>query len=916
MQTKLTQNQHQQEKGKKNEELTDCTIANIDLKTSAPRLNSYGFYESCVLDKSQDYFLLSKVTKPFEFKYTDDTDLVDFILKPPSLLYGVCAQAGCSKDSIRGLFGNIFDQKPETTKKLGRLRVVDLPDYLNRQRRQDSVAITYMAAVFLVFWFVAIGSQTYRVLRKKWRRKYYTDSAGTLSIEEIEVKVSKKLKNSFWRHFDLKTNFKKLITPRKQTDPLTQTFTLARSIGMLLVVLGHEFSERIELSDEYASSPKEALNFVRNNWGSTMAQMGFYAVSLFYIIGGFVSIISSQVFYEKAKKAGRSCCAIYFYMILKRYARFAPLLFLVVMYYSHILKYFGNNPTTALLNQKTRVNCPAWVVANELLLLFPSPGCATWVWYLQCDFNMYMILALIVLTTKSQKSRIIFISVVMIVSFVASAVVMVVIYRLFGILSNDLLYIQAFYRIRIYMFGALVGFHITNMMARSRRRTTMNGKVGEVAGIPVGLAAVGENYKKAEEGWEVSLREQHREVGERMGRKTDMTNDRRNIRGNFFRLSSLRGRFTYNENLEKFEDWLVLRAENPIPELFTESSRKSKGMERIWITEDVLGLVGGNGEEEKSNGGGSGKEMAKKEGSGNKFVAEAYMLTEDVEEGGDEELGLVAGGDDAGIEGEVEGEQGGSGSQDKAHKLVHGPEDQEPETGEEQVGEASSGSKKQVKSPSSNTLEHSGITPPTPEPKKSQKPEKSPKHKKKKRKLSPAKKQRQDLIVLSACVLILISMFIWYHIAFQAPHIEPTSPVLIEVAFYLFSAFLINVSFLGAIFKLVTWSKKLLNYFVNSRLVHGMANLSFSIYMSHFCVIFSNSSLQSRQYSFFFYDALGFFLTDMFYTIWVSFVLALFVEMPFSNLWKYYVDAWFLKIDYSKEADKGDDGEKAEKGKG
>ena len=728
----------------------ECTLEDINNQLTANRVNSFGFYESCVLNNTLNYYFLAKYLETDDLK---DVDPAEFIA-PPFNMLGLCTTIACSRASLSSLYDTIFDQIPPLKgRKLGPVNITQMPEFLENNQKLDYTVVIFWSVMAILAWFAILSTLVNYRLRRRYFRLYKEKFGQIASQKNIMIKVNSKLKTLPWRHFDLKENFKKLVSPPRFKDGVSQTFTVARAFAMLLVILGHEALIRLQLSDRYTSDFKAMTKFFQASVGVGFAQMGFYSVSMFFFIGGFVSIMSSDNFYEKAKKAKRGCCSCYLYMVLRRYVRMAPILFVIELYAGRALRDIGSSPSTLIFFRRSKEECTTWKLLAELTLLIPTQGCGGWVWYIQCDFHMFIILMLVVLLTKTAKAKTIFMSILIALSFISSGTAMYLAYASFEVLTEGIVYNFAFYRLRIYLTGALIGYFLNR---------------------------------------KVSLKKKEREDEERR-----------------------EARMTHQEKWTKIREWLA-SSDGPDEEEAAPGSSEPK------YTTD-----------------GDDNSLKRKKTT-NLFVAKTHMLTDQATERNLDALS-------------------------------------KPFT-TDQISTSKKNRRRTSKRRSSLIIPNSNI--------------------------SKRRERNIDLIVLSVCFFVLILMFVWYNSGFQAPHFTPRSPVAVEIGFYLFGSFLIVLSFLGVLYKVITWSEAIKRSLRRSPVVNLLSNLSFCIYMSHFCVILTSSNLLKNQYSLYFYDILGFFFTDTFYTIIASLFLALFVELPFGSLWRTYVDGWFLRVGKPKIEEK------------
>ena len=160
----------------------------------------------------------------------------------------------------------------------------------------------------------------------------------------------------------------------------------------------------------------------------------------------------------------------------------------------------------------------------------------------------------------------------------------------------------------------------------------------------------------------------------------------------------------------------------------------------------------------------------------------------------------------------------------------------------------------------------------------------------------PSSRNRiSDILLIMGCFFILLLTFLWYNSYFQKPHFKPTSPAWLEITFYELSTFLLLLPLLKIIYKIVTWSPRVLKAARYSTTVNTLSNLSFAIYMVHGAVIETKLLNFTKQYSFYFFEIVGHLMGDLVYVILFSFMAALLIELPCSSLWRAYSDSWFFQ---------------------
>ena len=683
----------------------NCQLGDINTKLTASRPNDLGFYHSCISNTSQSYFLLSRA-KPNPLQNISDLDPRDLFELQELLSLGVCAESSCSQESIGRLYGDFFEILPEKQRDYENLTTTDL----NAYNKEFRVAAVDPLVVFAVLAFGILVIMSICSTCKNWAKKSPKTKKKGPKDSKKPLKDKKRQPPSLYDIFDLTKNTKSVISPPTRRDPITQVFTISRALAMPMVVIGHEITERIHQADPFVSHPVKTVEYLRTSQGVGVIQMALYAVSIFFFMGGFVTVIAGQSFIRKAKAAGRGNWAIYLYMVVRRWARVFPVLFLTEVFVWKAGKHLSGSPTAFLNILVNDEKCQFGNVFNEMTLLMPSEGCANWVWYLQCDFNCFLILVW-GLFGGSYKKKFRFVLGWVVFSFVSSAAAMYGGWRFIGMLSNDLIYVFFFYRFRVHGAGALLALWLTRN--RDRRGSSSKGKDDL-------------DKKKVEQ---KGLDQEKKDGGkEREGENV-------------------------KEEIREFE----------------AKDRKKKDQDP-------------NGDTDQS----------------------------------------------------LEGDQNREG---------------------ERRGRA--------------------------------------------RERIPLRRRSNKIgpygpLSLAAGLLTLTITTIVYNIGFQTPHLKVLAPIPLEISFFLFSAFIIILGFFATIYGILNLNKHLNAVLINSPIINGLANISFSGYLIHACVIFATKSLTPRHYGYSIYDILGFFSMDFVYTVVIAFVLTVVVEVPLNAVWKKYVDGRFL----------------------
>ena len=381
----------------------ECTEADIFKSISPEKMNDFGFYETCISQQSAEYYLG-----------------LDPRITPglPIHFFALCAKiSNCSEESVRRLFDRLFDQFEQEN---GYLRDESNPIQIYRHSdgHQDpfrffsSISFYYLLAVILIALLAILSTTMIKGLKARIVEE--EGEVGLNNDETAQKRREKQLKKSFWSHFDMVANTKKITSPPKFKDPISQTFTIGRPIAMFLVMMVHEMT----IKQRLLTDPKNWQIEQKTHPGMAFVFMCCYAVSLFFFMGGYVSIIACDAFYKKAKKINRNFILTYFYLSVRRYMRFAPVMVMVELYMMVVVPEFGGSPYTLIYNQTRSLFCHPSLFFHQMLGLH---HCSEWIWYLFCDFTLYLVMVFVVMLAKTPIQRNLLMVALVVFSFICSS---------------------------------------------------------------------------------------------------------------------------------------------------------------------------------------------------------------------------------------------------------------------------------------------------------------------------------------------------------------------------------------------------------------------------------------------------------------------------------------------------------------
>ena len=453
--------------------MKNCTFQDFEIGLTAQKVNGFGLYHSCVSDKSRRYFMLTRLLEGGGIG--DNCRVLNF--------FGVCSKdPNFSEESIRSIFDGVFDQLVNadgSAPKLAPMKIYKFPDYLEgRITPFSSFSFYFLLVLALILLFAVFSTTMVKGLRVRlWEQAEDDLYEERLDRKEEASKIEKVVKKSVWSHFDLVSNLRKITSPPKFADPISQTFTIARPLSSILIIFFHEITFKRDLSNLYGHNYEDWTNFENTSKIATLAQMGQYAVRIFFFMGGYVSIIASESFYKKAKKANRNPILTYFYMILRRYFRFAPTVLLLMLYMIKVVTDLGTSPFTSVDKQRSGDLNELKHVLWYMFFFIRKLIVPAWAWYIRADLDLYMVMVLVVMLTKTPWKRNCLIVGLVILGMISYALMIYSTYKDSGVINTDH-YGWFFPSLMLYFSGALLCYNLK--LSQGEKEKGVEGGVEEL----------------------------------------------------------------------------------------------------------------------------------------------------------------------------------------------------------------------------------------------------------------------------------------------------------------------------------------------------------------------------------------------------------------------------------------------------
>lgn len=150
----------------------------------------------------------------------------------------------------------------------------------------------------------------------------------TATLKDLKKKTHPEM-TKLW---DMVHNLNTLLYPRIVNSSV-QVFDLMRILAFFWVIFSHEFAYRLKSSQNYIDPG--FLKYTKNSWAFTVVETGYYAVDIFLFMGGYVSIIAGNKYFNSFQGLEiKHWWAVYLFSIIRRYIRIMPA-------YAGMMLFFG-----------------------------------------------------------------------------------------------------------------------------------------------------------------------------------------------------------------------------------------------------------------------------------------------------------------------------------------------------------------------------------------------------------------------------------------------------------------------------------------------------------------------------------------------------------------------------------------------
>ncbi|XP_030760936.1 nose resistant to fluoxetine protein 6-like [Sitophilus oryzae] len=370
---------------------------------------------------------------------------VDFerMLNFIKVIFGVCLPKSCSTANLQKLWNYI-----EHTFHIPVHVTVD--DHLCSYKGKVPFVYDFDSYVFLMFGLYGI----FVMLSTAYDMLYYSylEVPRRVFLEECFVA------------FSLHKNFKKVFeTPQTKEGDLFGCLSGMKTLSMLWVIYGHRFAFN------YMSGSINTVEIFqwRKSYAALPLVMAPFSVDTFLVISG---LLLAYKFMQIRDILPESQPMPWYVLYLARIARLSPGLLATILFYTSIIKYFGDGPLWPLIMYQAAHYCNKMGISSALFInnLFPKYQCIPQTWYLSVDTQLYMIAPVILhFLIRYPKKSAMCLTLLSGISMIYTYYITVT-YKLKWFFLDDglkfvsLIYESSFVRLPVWMFGMLTGALLYN----------------------------------------------------------------------------------------------------------------------------------------------------------------------------------------------------------------------------------------------------------------------------------------------------------------------------------------------------------------------------------------------------------------------------------------------------------------------
>ena len=390
------QNYVEDQPSQNNTTKTTCTLSSVNQSLTSFKVNDFGFYESCLENKNLTYFLLRTNTSVSNFQ--------------TSIFLSVCAAINCSAPSIKALAAPLFYSEES---EIGNIAVYNIREFAESFRAQHpSFATTALLCFMLILLLFSCISHCFARIAKKGildialAKKFSSLSQSLMSMDVIRNLAREETSKIFWSQFDFFANLDSAFSAR-WISPSAQAIDLIKSIFMMGIIFWHEVSLRVFYSRSFKDGDIGYLSWIQKDWGMTFVELTIFGISGFFMLSGYVSIITASKVINEAKQQQRGFLSIYAFLVFKRYWRVWPLMMIALLLFWKTLPGVISGPEMIEFVENDHCDFSGFLQSFPLVLFTFSDGykpCGEWLWYLQCDMRIYLTVPILAYISRTRST--------------------------------------------------------------------------------------------------------------------------------------------------------------------------------------------------------------------------------------------------------------------------------------------------------------------------------------------------------------------------------------------------------------------------------------------------------------------------------------------------------------------------------
>ena len=368
-------------------------------RMSGRTINDLGNYDSCIGTAGMKFVLVNYLNAA--------TETVE-------IAWGQCVGVDCSEDDVAAYFQQFAPVDRQTYQVVAR----NSADAKNR-RPFGAGAWSFVVVICLLILFVGVAT-TINQRRKIAEaspdgKKLRPEAADLLLLENAAgskadttpllaapANSSKKKAKPFLELFDAVANFEALVYP-KVVNQTAQVFDMLRAMAMISVLFSHEIFYRHPFSQNFVDP--DYLDYTKDAWYFTFDEMAFYAVDIFFFMGGYVSIVSmSSLINSFAPYRFTTAPAVWLFCAFKRYLRIMPAYAMLLWLFYKVTPALIDGPASQATILPWQCNSQnfweSFVLGWRASAISDQGMCTLWTWYLAVDFRYYCSIPVILIVSS------------------------------------------------------------------------------------------------------------------------------------------------------------------------------------------------------------------------------------------------------------------------------------------------------------------------------------------------------------------------------------------------------------------------------------------------------------------------------------------------------------------------------------